>query len=48
MVGDEHMDMVARDMGIDTFFVESTASDLTESTPPPTYRGSLGDLPGVL
>ena len=48
MVGDEHMDMVARDVGIDTFFVKSAASDLTDSTPPPTYRGSLGDLPGVL
>lgn len=48
MVGDEHMDMVAGKMGIDTFFVESAASDLTEATPPPTYRGNLNDLLKVL
>lgn len=48
MVGDEHMDMIAAEIGIKTFFVASACSDLTDSTPEPTYRGKLEDVIKVL
>ncbi|NLA05681.1 MAG: HAD family hydrolase [Firmicutes bacterium] len=48
MVGDEHWDMAAGSIGIKTFFVKSRASNLTEHTPPPTYRGKLSDIPDLL
>ena len=48
MVGDEHWDMAAGSIGIKTFFVKSRASNLTEQTPPPTYRGKLSDIPDLV
>ena len=44
VVGDEHMDMVARNIGCDTFLVEGPTNALQPSTPEPTYRGTLADL----
>ena len=40
VVGDEHMDMVARNIGCDTFLVEGPTNALQPSTPEPTYRGA--------
>ncbi len=48
VVGDEHMDMVAKNMGCDTYLVEGPMTALQPSTPEPTYRGPLGDLPALL
>jgi FMN phosphatase YigB (HAD superfamily) len=48
VVGDEHMDMVARNMGCDTYLVEGPMTALQPGTPEPTYRGALGDLPVLL
>ncbi len=44
VVGDEHMDMVARGMGCSTFLVEGPATALLPTTPEPAYRGALVDL----
>jgi FMN phosphatase YigB (HAD superfamily) len=48
VVGDEHMDMVAKHIGCDTFLVEGPTNALQPSTPEPTYRGSLTDLVALL
>jgi FMN phosphatase YigB (HAD superfamily) len=48
VVGDEHMDMVAKNIGCDTFLVEGPTNALQPSTPEPTYRGSLTDLVALL
>lgn len=48
VVGDEHMDMVAANMGCDTYLVEGPMTALRPETPAPTYRGALADLPGLL
>jgi FMN phosphatase YigB (HAD superfamily) len=48
VAGDEHMDMVARNMGCDTYLVEGRMTALQPTTPEPTYRGALLDLPRVL
>ncbi len=48
VVGDEHMDMVARNMGCDTYLVEGPMTALRPETPEPTYRGSLAYLPTLL
>ena len=48
VVGDEHMDMVARRIGCDTFLVEGPTTALKTDTPQPTYRGTLSDLPALL
>lgn len=48
VVGDEHMDMVAKNMGCDTYLVEGPLTALRPSTPEPTYRGTLAGLPALL
>lgn len=48
VVGDEHMDMVAKNMGCDTYLVEGPMTALRPETPEPTYRGALIDLPDLL
>ena len=48
VVGDEHMDMVAKNMGCDTYLVEGPMTALQPDTPEPTYRGGLIDLPTLL
>ncbi len=48
VVGDEHMDMVARNMGCDTYLVEGPMTALRPDTPEPTYRGTLADLPALV
>lgn len=48
IVGDEHMDMVARHIGCETFLVEGPATALRPETPEPTYRGTLADLMSLL
>ena len=48
VVGDEHMDMVAKNMGCDTYLVEGPMTALRPDTPEPTYRGALADLPALL
>ena len=48
VVGDEHMDMVAKNMGCDTYLVDGPMTALQPDTPEPTYRGALSALPRVL
>ena len=48
VVGDEHMDMVAAHIGCPTYLVSGPATALQADTPPPTYRGTLADLPALL
>jgi len=44
MVGDEDKDMAAAKLGIYTFLVQSSNTELDPSTPEPNYRGTLKDL----
>ncbi|MFX1393701.1 MAG: HAD family hydrolase [Promethearchaeota archaeon] len=44
MVGDEDKDMIAANLGIYTFLVQSSNTELNSSTPKPNYRGTLVDL----
>lgn len=44
MIGDEDKDMAAAKLGIYTFLVQSSNTELDPSTPEPNYRGTLGDL----
>lgn len=48
VVGDEHMDMVAKRMGCSTFLIPGPATALQPGTPEPDYRGSLADLAALL
>lgn len=48
VIGDEHMDMVAKNMGCDTYLVEGPMTALRPDTPEPTYRGALAYLPELL
>ncbi|MBN1875554.1 MAG: HAD family hydrolase [Anaerolineae bacterium] len=48
VVGDETMDMVAAQLGCLTFLVTSSATQLDDSTPPPTYQGTLADVAALL
>jgi FMN phosphatase YigB (HAD superfamily) len=48
MVGDEDKDMVAAQIGMKTFLVQSTNTKLTTDTPEPNYRGTLADLEKLL
>lgn len=48
VVGDEHMDMVAKRIGCDTFLVPGPATALLPDTPEPTYRGTLNELAELL
>ncbi len=47
VVGDEDMDMVAACLGCYTFLVPGPRSELSPTTPQPTYQGTLTEL-GVL
>lgn len=48
VVGDEHMDMVAANIGCPTYLVSGPATALHADTPEPTYRGTLTDLTKIL
>jgi FMN phosphatase YigB (HAD superfamily) len=48
VVGDEDMDMVAAHLGCRTFLVPGPRSDLGETTPQPTYQGTLTELETLL
>lgn len=48
VVGDEHMDMIAAQIGCPTFLVTGSAAALRPDTPEPTYLGTLADLAGLL
>jgi HAD superfamily hydrolase (TIGR01549 family) len=48
MVGDEDMDMVAAHLGCSTFLVPGPRTDLSPTTPQPTYRGTLTDVIALL
>ena len=48
VVGDEHMDMVAKRTGCPTFLVRGKATALLPDTPRPTYEGTLTDLAALL
>ena len=44
MVGDEHKDMVAANLGIQTFLINSPETKLLPSTPKPNFQGTLSDI----
>ena len=44
MVGDEHKDLVAANLGIQTFLVPSPETNINPSTPKPNFEGTLSDL----
>ena len=44
MVGDQAWDMVAGELGIQTFLVRSAVTEVDADTPAPTAEGSLNDL----
>jgi FMN phosphatase YigB (HAD superfamily) len=48
VVGDEDMDMVAAHLGCRTFLVPGPRTELSPTTPEPTYRGTLMDLQSLL
>lgn len=48
MVGDQHWDLIAANLGMQTFLVSGSNTDLQEDTPTPTYRGTLADLINLL
>ncbi|MFX1310872.1 MAG: HAD family hydrolase, partial [Promethearchaeota archaeon] len=48
MIGDEDKDMAAANLGIYTFLVQSSNTDLNPSTPEPNYRGTLVDLKSLI
>jgi FMN phosphatase YigB (HAD superfamily) len=48
MVGDQAWDMVAAELGMQTFLVHSATSDITDETPAPTAEGTLSDLAKIL
>jgi FMN phosphatase YigB (HAD superfamily) len=48
MVGDEDMDMAAGRLGCATFLVRGPRTDLSPTTPSPTYQGTLADLEPLL
>ncbi len=48
MVGDEDKDMVAAQIGMKTFLVQSPNTKLTPDIPEPNYRGTLADFEKLL
>lgn len=48
MVGDQVWDMVAGNLGMQTFLVRSPNTDSTDTTPAPTAEGTLADLNAFL
>ncbi len=48
VVGDEDMDMVAAQGGYPTFLIPSATTNLSPTTPAPTYRGALSDVIALL
>ena len=48
MVGDQAWDMVAGELGMQTYLVRGPNTDITEATPTPTAEGTLADLYALL
>lgn len=48
MVGDEAKDMVAANLGIKTYLVQSDNTEMTPEIPEPNYQGTLADLEHLL
>jgi len=48
MVGDQAWDMVAGELGMQTFLIRSANTDLTADAPSPTAEGTLRDLTALL
>jgi FMN phosphatase YigB (HAD superfamily) len=48
VIGDEDMDMVAAHLGCTTFLVPGPSTELSPTTPQPTWRGSLVDAAVLL
>jgi FMN phosphatase YigB (HAD superfamily) len=48
VAGDEDMDMVAAHLGCLTFLVPGPRTELSPTTPAPTFRGTLADLLALL
>jgi FMN phosphatase YigB (HAD superfamily) len=48
VVGDEDMDMVAAHLGCATFLVPGPRTELSPTTPQPSYRGTLADVGALL
>jgi len=48
MVGDEDKDMIAAQIGMKTFLVQSSNTELGPNTPEPDYQGTLADLQKLL
>ncbi|MHA2430470.1 MAG: HAD family hydrolase [Promethearchaeota archaeon] len=48
MVGDEDKDMVAKDIGCQTFLVYSSNTELNSEIPEPNYKGILNDIIDVI
>ena len=48
MVGDEAKDMVAANLGIKTYLVQSDNTEMTPDIPEPNYQGTLSDLEHLL
>ncbi len=44
MVGDEDKDMMAKNLGCQTFLVFSSNTDLNSEIPEPNYKGTLNDI----
>ncbi len=48
MVGDESKDMVAANLGIKTYLIQSDNTEMTPDIPEPNYRGTLAELEQLL
>ncbi len=48
MVGDEAKDMIAANLGIKTYLIQSDNTEKTPEIPEPNYRGTLADLEHLL
>jgi len=48
MVGDEAKDMVAANLGIKTYLIQSENTEMTPDIPEPNYRGTLAELDQLL
>ena len=48
MVGDEDKDMMAKNIGCQTFLIYSSNTDLNSEIPEPNYKGTLDDIIKVL
>ncbi|MFX1495207.1 MAG: HAD family hydrolase, partial [Promethearchaeota archaeon] len=48
MVGDEDKDMIAKNIGCQTFLIYSSNTDLKSGIPEPNYKGTLHDIIEIL